>query len=111
VTPAGAGGSREVSAALDRLRDITHRQIEAARALRGAELARWNRERVDALFELKVLLTERRPKRTPELSAALSRLRADEERLEAVARTVLAVVQRVDPSWPPTTYGRSGELR
>jgi hypothetical protein len=111
VTDAGAPGSREVSAALDRLRSITHRQIEAARSLRGGELARWNRERVDALFELKLLVTERRPRRTPELTASLQRLRADEERLEAVARTVLAVVQRVDPNWPPTTYGRSGELR
>ncbi len=111
MTGAGAQGSREVLAALDRLRDITLRQIEAARALRGGELARWNRERVDALFDLKVLLSERPPRRTPELSSALARLRADEERLESVARTVLGVVQRVDPSWPPTTYGRSGELR
>lgn len=111
MTPAGATGSREVLAALDRLREITLRQIAAARGLRGAELARWNRERVDALFELKLLLSERPPRRTPELSAALARLRADEERLESVARTVLGLVQRVDPSWPPTTYGRSGELR
>lgn len=97
--------------ALERLRQITLRQLEAARALRGDELARWNRDRVDALFDLKVMLADRRPKPSPELTAALRRLRTDEQRLEAVARTVLAVVQRVDPAWPPALYGRSGELR
>ena len=111
MTAGGARGSREVFAALDRLREITLRQIEAARSLKGADLERWNRERVDALFELKMLVAERPPKRTPELTNALERLRADEERLEIVARTVLGLVQRVDPSGPPTTYGRGGELR
>jgi hypothetical protein len=100
-----------VLAAVERLHEITTRQIEAARSLRGADLERWNRERVDALFALKVLVTERPPKRSPELSAALSRLRTDEERLETIARTVLGFVQRVDPTCPPTTYGRGGELR
>ncbi len=113
MTQAGppSPGSRDVLHALDRLRQITLRQLEAARGLRGEDLARWNRERVDALFDLKVLLADRQPRRTPELSRALAALRADEERLVAVARTVLQVVQRVDPAWPPALYGRRGELR
>lgn len=97
--------------AVERLRAATTRQVDAARRLAGPELEACNQARADALFELRLALEEGPPTVTPALRDEVRRLRMEERRLEAVARAVLTVVEKIDPTWPAVTYGRSGDLR
>lgn len=100
--------------AVRKLRAVTEQQLDAARNLRGAELAALNELRVDALFDLRIVLAEEglpSPERmsagTP-LREEITHLDQAEQRLSSLARTVLDRLTPMDASTAPPLYARSG---
>lgn len=100
---------------VDRLADTTEAELIAARSLNGEELRDFDQQRSDLLFELKIALQDAEPLESEErgaLAASVARLRAAEERLERIARTVLGALSGIRPVGPVlATYARSGAMR
>jgi hypothetical protein len=100
--------------AVRRLRLVTEQQIDAAKTLRGAELASLSQERADALFDLRVILAEEGVPAgvadgTP-LYTEVYELKMAERRLSSLAQTVLDRLARLDAAAMAPVYGRSGHL-
>lgn len=103
--------------AVRKLSAVTEQQIEAARHLRSEELASLNQRRVDALFDLRIVLAEegcperdRLDPRAP-LRDAVRQLDVAEKRLASLAQTVLDRLAWVDDSNAAApVYDRAGFL-
>ena len=98
--------------ALRQLTALTEDQVLAARSLDGERLAALNALRVDKLFSLKLALaSEGMPPKEPTLVREVRRLAVAEQRLAAIAKTVLDQVSRIDESAPAPVYDRAGLVR
>jgi len=100
-------------ALLEVLTELTEAQLTAAISLDGSELAKLNSERADVVFSLQIALQELAPGQREALIAPMLALRAIEDRLARVARTVVGTLDKVIPrpeSPKPNTYGRTGRM-
>ena len=104
------GGIRSL---VQELAEITEQQVQAARTLDGPRVQDLDRRRADQLFELQLALQDGpvEPDNREHLRESLARLRAAEERLERIARTVLAALSGLRPADPVQTYARTGSMR
>lgn len=98
------------------LRQLTERQIDAARRLDGEAMAAINAARSETLFDLQVALQEPPPEE-PALRSALAELASDvvrlERRLTHIVATTLNALGQLAPASRPTstpTYRPSGLL-
>ena len=95
------------------LRELTERQLSAARELNGTAMRELNELRSDHLFNLQVAMQAPMPN-DQELKQALidevKRLQAVEERLTRITELVLQTFEQMTPYSAATTYGASGRL-
>jgi hypothetical protein len=99
---------------LQRLCDLTERQLDAARRLDGKAMFDLLERRTDVLFSLRVAMQDPLPDDV-ELRATLAdearRLRHLERRLTHVAGLVLHTLERITPTpAPPPTYAATGRM-
>jgi hypothetical protein len=100
--------------AVRKLRSVTEEQLDAAVHLRSSELASLNQSRVDALFELRIVLAEEGLPSDgdapvpPPLREEVHRLHLAEQRLSSVAHVVLDRLARIGAASHVPVYGRSG---
>lgn len=97
-------------AVVRRLRLLTEQQVGAARTLQGAELQELNTQRVDALFDLQLVLATEGLVDDPELRTEIAGLAGAEARLASICRLVLERVDQVDTTRPAKTYDRTGRV-
>jgi len=105
--------TEELSRLVRRLTGVTEKQLAAARALDGEELAIQNQHRTDLLFELQVRLDSARPldeNARKVLAHDVDRLTLMEARLARVAGIVATALAPADLRQRPATYGRSGAV-
>ena len=96
------------------LRELTESQIEAAKKLDGESLQKLNGLRSDLLFQLRVALDEipfEESDVDDDFRKELRNLRTAEERLAAIAGTIVETIDVLSPIGPTQTYGRSGRLQ
>lgn len=95
------------------LRELTERQVVAARTLDNGTMQNLNELRSDHLFNLQVAMQDA-PPQDPELKQALVEearlLQAAEERLTRITSLVLQTFEHMTPFTPAQTYGASGRL-
>jgi len=106
--------SANLPALVDALAELTEREVLAARALEGEQLRKLDQERADRLFELQITLQDRpalAPTARDQLRRSVTRLRAAEDRLSRVARTVIGVLAALRTPSEAPTYARTGTLR
>lgn len=102
--------SAELFDRLEALRELTEAQLHAARQLDGLRLVALNERREELLFDLQLLLDEQAADKAhdaPRVRALCREIRALEERLLNVSRTVLAVI---GTSMGSDTYDRQGRF-
>ena len=95
------------------LRELTERQIIAARTLDTETMQHLNELRSDHLFNLQVSLQDAPPQES-ELKRALieeaKALLTAEERISRITELVLQTFEQMTPLTPAKTYGASGRL-
>jgi hypothetical protein len=95
------------------LRELTERQVIAARTLDNETMQHLNELRSDHLFNLQVALQDT-PPQDPELKRVLvaetRALQSAEERLIRITELVLQTFEQMTPFTPAKTYGASGRL-
>jgi hypothetical protein len=95
------------------LRELTERQVRAARELDNEAMQNLNELRSDHLFNLQVAL-QAPPPQDPSLKQALIQevkaLQVAESRLTRITELVLQTFEQMTPFTPAKTYGASGRL-
>ncbi len=103
----------EIVGLVQRLTELTERQLAAARTLDGESLSKFNQARTDLMFELQIRLDAALPL-DHDTQTALVRevetLTLLEARLIRIAGIVSAALNPIAPRQRPATYGRSGAL-
>lgn len=95
------------------LRELTERQVVAARSLDNEAMQNLNELRSDHLFNLQVAMQDA-PPQDPELKRALIEeaklLQSVENRLTRITELVLQTFEQMTPFTPAKTYGATGRL-
>ena len=95
------------------LRELTERQLMAARKLDVETMQQLNEMRSDHLFNLEVALQDPVPEDTLLKQALVSEVKALQQiemRLIQVSEIVLATFEHLTPYASPQTYGAAGRL-
>jgi hypothetical protein len=98
---------------LTELRELTERQIVAARSLDNEAMQNLNELRSDHLFNLQVAIQAPPPQDLEEkrvLIEEVRRLQSAEDRLTRITELVLTTFEQMTPLTPTQTYGASGRL-